>query len=422
VEKIIETDIFIAGAGAGGIAAAYAAAECGMNVIVAERNSFPGGRATASAVGTICGLYLRSDSKPVFAMQGFPKIFAEQLMLINQRQPVKFAEGLWFIPCHPHDFEKTAVEFLSHAGIKVLYNTSVEQVNSSGGKIESVLCSSGKEKQKIIPKSVIDCSGEGIICSLLKHRMLEDREYQAAAIVFSLRNISVSDEFQLSFSMLKKITSAIEEKKVPEYFNLLSIIPYSLSSNTVMMKLGLPWKINESDRESIHLNAQNLVMEIYKFIKESVNGFENAEIDWIAKEVGVRTGSRAKGKNVLTDDDVLSCRKDADGICNGAWATEYWKTGNKRVEMTYFKEDDFYTIPSGCLQSDELENFFFAGKIISAEEKAIASARVIGTCLGTGYAAGVLASYYAQDKSVNEGVTYIQNKLHLAGKNEVTDF
>jgi hypothetical protein len=410
IESIIHTDVFIAGAGPAGIAAAYAAASCGMKVTVAEKNPFPGGRATASAVGTICGLYLRSHEKPLFAMNGFPKIFAERLMEINGRQPVKFAEGLWFISCHPDDFEKSAREFLSLPGIDVLYNTIVSDVEQAGGRVNSVSCATESEKIKIIPRSVIDCSGGGILCSKLNHPIIADKEYQAAAIVFLLNNISAVDEFQLGFSMMKKIASAIDEKKVPEHFNLISIIPYSLSADSVMMKLGLPWKVNENERESIEVKARKLVDEIFKFIKTSVQGFENAEIGWIAKEVGVRTGIRVKGKSILTDEDVLNCRKHEDGICNGAWAVEDWRTGNKRVDMTYFKEDDFYTIPAGCLESGELENFFFAGKIISAEEKAIASARVIGTCLGTGFAAGVLASYRAENKLMKEAIVHIQKQ------------
>jgi hypothetical protein len=180
-----------------------------------------------------------------------------------------------------------------------------------------------------------------------------------------------------------------------------------------MMKLGLPWKVNENDRASIHEKAGILVQEIYKFIRQNIHGFENTEIEWIAKEVGIRTGVRAKGKSTLTNDDVLQCRKYDDGICNGAWAIEHWKTGNKRVDMTYFRENDFYSIPSGCLQSDRYENLFFAGKIISAEEKAIASARVIGTCMGTGYASGILASYFAENKSLQEAIRQIQTDMQL---------
>jgi hypothetical protein len=79
--------------------------------------------------------------------------------------------------------------------------------------------------------------------------------------------------------------------------------------------------------------------------------------------------------------------------------------------MTFLPENDFYSIPAGCLESGEKENLFFAGKIISAGEKAIASARVIGTCLGTGYAAGVLASFKAKGTGRNKAVEFIKKQM-----------
>jgi len=42
--------------------------------------------------------------------------------------------------------------------------------------------------------------------------------------------------------------------------------------------------------------------------------------------------------------------------------------------------------------SPAIENLFFGGRIISATDGAIASARVMGICLQTGYAAGKLAA------------------------------
>ncbi|MCX6274852.1 MAG: FAD-dependent oxidoreductase [Bacteroidetes bacterium] len=410
MEQIIKTDIFIAGAGPAGIAAAVAASELGMSVCIAEKNSFPGGRATASAVGTVCGLYLRSQRSPQYVLHGFPKLFAERLMKISGKSPVLFSEGLWFLPSHPADFEKTARAFLSGNGITTLYETCVERVESSSKRITAVYCSRGNENMKIVPECVIDCSGEGIICTSVNHNFISDEEYQAAAIVFSLKNISDADEFQLSYLLLKKITLLIEESKVPEYYNLLGIIPHSLSNKSVQMKMGLPWKTGGEDLASVDVKARVLVSEICNFLKLSVPGFEHSEMEWIAGEVGVRTGIRARGKDTLTDEDVLSCKKRVDGICNGAWPVEYWRTGNKRVEMTFLPENDFYSIPAGCLESGEKENLFFAGKIISAGEKAIASARVIGTCLGTGYAAGVLASFKASAKERNIAIEYIKKK------------
>lgn len=77
--------------------------------------------------------------------------------------------------------------------------------------------------------------------------------------------------------------------------------------------------------------------------------------------------------------------------------------------MRYFKLDDHYQIPAGCLQSSSIDNLFFAGRNISATDGAIASARVMGICLQTGYAAGCMAAAAAQDLSPNDAIRQFQN-------------
>jgi len=117
--------------------------------------------------------------------------------------------------------------------------------------------------------------------------------------------------------------------------------------------------------------------------------------------VGIRTGRRPEGKYTLTETDVKGCRKFDDGIANGSWAIEYWGSDNK-LKMEYFAEDDYYQIPKGCLMSAKFDNLFYAGKNISATEKAIASARVIGTCLQTGWAAGKLAAAGVSNETIEK--------------------
>jgi hypothetical protein len=59
--------------------------------------------------------------------------------------------------------------------------------------------------------------------------------------------------------------------------------------------------------------------------------------------------------------------------------------------MTYFAERDFYDIPLDCLRPAELDNVWVAGRCLAAEAGAMTSARVIGTALATGWAAGTAA-------------------------------
>ena len=81
--------------------------------------------------------------------------------------------------------------------------------------------------------------------------------------------------------------------------------------------------------------------------------------------------------------------------------------------MTYFAERDFYDIPLDCLRPVELENVFVAGRCLSAETGAMTSARVIGTALATGWAAGTAAAFQASpaDRS-DDAVAQIRQQMN----------
>lgn len=383
---MIRTDILIIGAGPAGIAAAQGASARGAKVLVLERLDFPGGRATASAVGTICGTFFRGEELR-FGMNGFPRTFTEELIRANRKSPVKFSENLWFIPCHPNDFEKVALNYLSGTNLTVMYNAEVRELKLNGDLITEVLASAEDDILRIQAKEIIDCSGNGVSVALTGHRTEGSIGKQASAIVFRLDNVKFDDEFAMRHVLIKHISKGIDQEQIPASFNLLSIVPSSLENNRVLMKLGLPADSlgnEEQTRKHIH--------QLQRFLAASISSLEDSEIGWIAKETGRRDGLRPLGRKTLSDNDVLDCIKSDDSICNGLWPVEFWEPGNPRVKMTYFPENDHYSIPEGCLISADFSNLLFAGKLISSTDLAIASARVIGTCLGTGYAAGLIAS------------------------------
>ena len=74
-----------------------------------------------------------------------------------------------------------------------------------------------------------------------------------------------------------------------------------------------------------------------------------------------------------------------------AWPIEQWGSDGV-ARFKYLPQGVYYEIPARSLQAVRTENLFMAGKTISADVEAIASARVMGCCLATGEAAGNLAA------------------------------
>lgn len=390
----IKTDVVVIGAGAAGVAAAVAAAREGRKVVLLEKNSFPGGRATASAVGTVCGLYLRSfKQEATIVAEGFMKEFAEKLQQRSATKPQAGTNGLYYLPYNPFDFKTVCDELLTDAGVQLYYHATVFNVETDDEKVTAVEAFVYDRKLKFIADTFIDCSGEASLCFLAGDATVEENQYQASAQVFTVENIETNAPETLGMYIARELKRAVNEDKLAHELLLVSVVPDSFRNKSAMLKIGIPLSIDNKNNKAteVELLARKSVNTVFDYLKNNTEAFSNAHISFIATEAGLRTGRRPMGKYTLTETDVLDCRKFDDSIANGAWPVEFWGNDNK-VKMDYFAEDDFYQIPKGCLQSARFTNLYFAGKNISATEKAIASARVIGTCLQTGWAAGKLAA------------------------------
>ncbi len=409
MKNFVDTDVLIIGAGPAGIGAAVAAASCGARVCLLEKLSYPGGRATASAVGTICGTFFRGKELK-YAMKGFPKQFSERIISKSNKEPICFSEDLWFLPCQPEYFRETASSILEENNIQTFFNATLLALEVVNHKISKALFRQNQIEYVVTAKSIIDCSGVGTTFEFIQHEKITAENHQASAIVFSVSSVSVENEFTLRHILIKHFSKNIQSGNIPEHFQLISIVPGSMQKDSVLLKVSLPWDPMD-DLETTKSKAEILVHDIFSFLKTNIPAFENSNINWIADEPGQRTGHRPVCRDVLTEEHVISCAKTNDSICNAAWPIEYWEVGNNKVDMTFFNKNDFYSIPAGCLISKECRNLFFAGKLISATERAIASARVMGICLATGYSAGVLASFYAYDKPESEAIKLIHSQM-----------
>ncbi len=408
--KIHSTDVLIIGGGSAGISAAVAAARSGAKVVLVERNSFLGGKASAANVGTICGLYFRNKKGPAnYICGGFAKEFAEHLQKECNTSPQSNSEGLHYLPYHPFAFKTVCDFFVKDSRIEVFLHTVITGCDRNKNSITAVHAFAFDTQIIFKATTIIDCSGEAIVSRSADLPIDESEAYQAAAQVFSLHQVDSDTEATVSMILLRDLTRAIQNNEISKALMRTSIVPGSLHQKCVFLKIALPFAITHglNSVTEIEIQARKLVAELFYFLKNYSAPFKAAQLGEVATEVGIRTGRRPIGKYVLSESDVLSCRKFNTGIANGAWPIEFWEPG-KKVKMDYFEENDFYQIPAEALMSNTVTNLFFAGRNISASNAAIASARVIGTCLQTGFAAGKLAAAACQSKSLDHTIESIR--------------
>ncbi|MEK7676416.1 MAG: FAD-dependent oxidoreductase [Verrucomicrobiota bacterium] len=410
-------DVLVIGGGAAGVAAATAAGRLGTRVVLLERHGFLGGLATAAKVGTVCGLYLRdtagAEATPVAG--GFVNEFAARLERASGRGPVRLESGLWVLPYPPPAFARMADAVASESGnVTVVLHTTVADAQAEGSRLVQVRALAWNEPLIVMPGTVVDCSGEATGAALAGAEVENGAADQAPAVVFTLENVLPSLGERGVLEVRRELRRGIEMGRLPAVCERLSLVPGTGCDGQAIFKLNLvsgppdspAWQqVSAWERE-----ARVLVDELHRFLIENTASCRNARLASMAPQLGIRSGRRIQGRTRLADDDVLGLRKSALGIARGCWPMERW--GNSlRPEMTYFDERGYYEIPLDCLRPVGLDNVLAAGRCFSASAGAMSSARVIGTALATGWAAGTVAAFQALDRPVESAVETIREQM-----------
>ena len=414
----IPCDVLVIGGGAAGVAAAVAAGRAGARVVLLERYGFLGGLATTAQVGTICGLYLRNTTDPEATPVGggFAQEFAARLQHAMDTKPLRVDTGLWVLPYSPPAFARVADAMVSEVGnITVGLHATVTEAQAEASRLNQVRALAWNEPVRLCPKTVVDCTGEATAAALAGANAENGATDQAPALVFVLENVDPNLAVRGLLEVRRELRRAVESGVLPAPCERLSLIPGTGANGRLALKLSLLpanpgralWQqVTDWERE-----ARALLEPLRRFLVENIAACRNARLDSVAPQLGVRSGRRILGRARLTDSDVLGARKSPAGIARGCWPMERW-TNSPRPEMTYFAERDYYDIPLDCLRPVELDNVWVAGRCLSAETGAMTSARVIGTALATGWAAGTAAAFQASDRSLNDAVTAIRQSLH----------
>ena len=150
------------------------------------------------------------------------------------------------------------------------------------------------------------------------------------------------------------------------------------------------------DHTEAEMVARRQVREYAGFLKSRIPGCENGFVVDTGVEVGIRQTRSIVGIKRLGNVDVVERRKPPDGVVRCPWPIELHAGDRPRVEWLL---DDYYEIPYGALVPETGENILVAGRCLSAEHEALASARVTAQCFGYGHAAAVAA-----DLALTEGI------------------
>jgi hypothetical protein len=228
---------------------------------------------------------------------------------------------------------------------------------------------------------------------LIDPALVEDSERRAAGgWIFRLRNVAAQAlESTRRLAIVRALREAADLGTLSAECRH-AWIDTGIYDNEVFVKLFIPLVApgnRPAGSHDVEQQALATQADIVAFLRRFPD-FARAAIAQTGS-LGVRDGGRIRGRYVLSGDDVRAGRNFADGVCRCAWPIEFWDP-EQGVSIEYLPAGSSYQIPMRSLQLAGVKNFWVAGKCLSADRQAHASARVAGTCWAMGQAVGRAAA------------------------------
>jgi hypothetical protein len=151
------------------------------------------------------------------------------------------------------------------------------------------------------------------------------------------------------------------------------------------------------DITEAEIEGRRQVREYARFFKDYLQGCEESFVNDTGVQVGVRQTRQVRGARTLSNEDVTAGAKFASGIARSPWPIELHSGEKPRLVWLV---NDYYEVPYECFLPQTGESLLVAGRCLSAEHEAMASARVTAQCFSYGHAIG-----HAAALAVNENVS-----------------
>lgn len=373
--------ILIAGAGAGGLSSALSlASHYSGEIILAERAKQVGGTVSQALIHTIAGLY---DDEGEHLNAGLPVELELRLMDASSSSQKRQMGKLWVLNVDPNIYQIVVQNWLSEfQNICVLNNTAVIKpvsvTDADQHRVKQVSISQENKDQILEPQVMIDATGSAELIRSLNPQLVSAGSALAGWVV-QLKGVSPGVfKFPFNVSLLHRIRKATTEGLLPNICSTLWL-------DSGVYDDELYGKFNLLTDQADSLDMDRVMERLLVFLRETP---ELADISVTAiGALGIRDGGQVDGDYRLTEYDIKHATSFSDSACQAAWPIEHWHP-EKGIQLEYLPKRHRYSIPLRTLAVKGFNNLWVCGKSLSAEPRAQASARVVGTCWALGDALG----------------------------------
>ncbi|MEM0024840.1 MAG: FAD-dependent oxidoreductase [Thermofilaceae archaeon] len=420
-------DVIVAGGGVAGVSAAVVASRMGVRVCLLEASGTLGGTVTQALVTPF--MKWVSGGKPVVA--GIFQEFLDRLAKlggIDVRQPAIF---------EPELLKVVMLEMCKEAGVDVWFNATVVGTKVEGHSLKAVSVYTKRGLIEVEGSVFVDATGDADLAELagapISMGREEDGLVQPVTVMFKVGGINFTrfleylehhpDElapwvnvehlrraiergepfsFAGLYGLVREARVKGEFPEIPgiDYIAPLAAFPdkgYAVFNNTRVCGID---PLDSKQLARATLEAYRQALEIVRFLRKCVPGFEHCYLVQLSCRIGVRESRRIVGEHVIKLEELINCVEFPDTVARGCYAIDVHplRPGEEAIFIP-IPEGKSYTIPYRALIPLRVEGLLAAGRCISATHEALGAVRVIPTATATGQAAGVAAAL-----SVIEGV------------------
>lgn len=374
----------VVGAGAAGMGCALAAALAGAEVVLVEKKAELGGTVKHALIHTIGGLF---DDQGELLNQGLPAELLERLFQASPYTKKRRIGKVWVLDVDPDVYARTVTDWVtSVAGITVLYQAEVNGFTIDNNTICQVAIDRTGDVLMLQPDVVVDTTGNAGFVRCVDYHLVNPG-MALAGYILCLRGIAPDAlKFPQGVAVLREVRKAVQQGELPA-----ECATVWLDSGVCPDEVYAKFNISAADYQPAQM--QDVTAQLLTYLRQ-LPGFSQAEIHAYG-QLGIRDGGRIRGEYCLTEKDVTTGMQFSDAACQASWPIEHWHP-DQGITLEYLPAGQSYTIPMRSMKVAGVTNLWAAGKCLSAEPRAQASARVAGTCWAMGAALGQYLTEHAE--------------------------
>ncbi len=399
--RTVKTDVLVLGGGLPGVCAAIAAAGSGADVTLLERGRTLGGN---------CGPELGVHPSDAHRFHDYMVSVGTVGRIIEDAawESAKTATN-WKHYNISQRWDTVMTAALKKAGVHLLRMHYAHTPDVENKKIVAVICEDTATYRRIrieVSGSVIDASGDGNVSALAGAGFRMGREARSE---FNERFApETADSVTMGSSLVALVKKTGDEIEFtppegtppfyPGYGGMVGFRPGEDESLSFFFPCETGGDLDVIEDE--HIIYDRLTSMMYSAWNRVKNGEDapyskNWELLWMSPKVGKRESRRFLGDHVLDLNDLEAGTVFEDAIAAGGFAVDihYPKPEKPEyVRVEYHLIPPLYTIPYRSIYSRDVDNLFFASRLLSVTHQAHGSVRLQRTLATIGQAAGTAAA------------------------------